>query len=91
MTTNGVIAGRELIHTGTFTDQMWCNGCDIPLSLKYAVGKMQKGISNVYEVKCYKCEKVKNVYTDKRFDAKNNGGYLFASNVKLAMGKIIST
>ncbi|XP_058801227.1 uncharacterized protein LOC131669988 [Phymastichus coffea] len=65
---------------------MWCCSCDIPLSFRYTVNKVQQGLGYVYDIKCYKCDKVKTVRTGKIFRQGNS--VLFEANAKAALGII---
>uniref|UniRef100_A0ABD2X077 Mutator-like transposase domain-containing protein n=1 Tax=Trichogramma kaykai TaxID=54128 RepID=A0ABD2X077_9HYME len=64
---------------------MWCNLCKILLSFDLTVQRLQKGLSNIYSIKCSQCAVVKQVYTNDVFDDDRS---LFTINAKAAAGTV---
>jgi len=64
---------------------MWCNNCNIPLSLEYVIEKNQRGLGNDYTVKCCKCPFTRVVHTNSLF---GNSKEYVSVNAKAAIGKL---
>uniref|UniRef100_A0ABD2WE49 Mutator-like transposase domain-containing protein n=1 Tax=Trichogramma kaykai TaxID=54128 RepID=A0ABD2WE49_9HYME len=79
--------GRELMKRDHLFEQLWCNNCNIPMSLKSSQVKevVQRGLGRIYRVECVKCPYVKSVTSDTTFGDK---GEYFSINAKAAMGMI---
>jgi len=60
-----VPVGRRIILLGVFAEQMWCEMCDIPLSLRFMEEEIRPGLSSDLFVRCHQCLSEKTVRTDR--------------------------
>ena len=45
-------------------EELWCQVCDIPLSLKLIIEEKKLGVASVLLVKCTRCDKLWEVNTN---------------------------
>lgn len=75
--------GRRVIDIDYFAEQMWCTGCEIPLSFKYLVEERLFGLASIFFIKCNACEKIYEVKSSTGDGMRSK----FHVNYKLALGK----
>ena len=77
-----IIEGRRIIEMGTFSKEMMCKHCNLPLTFNIKK-EISIGILSVFHIICNNCQTLNRVKSGKM---KSNGriGHI---NLKLALGK----
>ncbi|XP_034235919.1 uncharacterized protein LOC117642143 [Thrips palmi] len=62
--------------------QMWCDGCKEPLSFGCIEGETVYGLASVFEVRCHRCQRLKDVASDRLVpDPNKHGSFVFEVNM----------
>lgn len=82
------LVGRTVVELRCMAEQLWCNACNITLSLRDVENEYQKGLATILTVRCSKCLLLRKVFTSKKVASEENRkSYdLFAVNLKAALG-----
>lgn len=78
--------GRDIWDREALANNMWCEDCENPLSLRFQEKVTYIGLAAIMHVRCHKCNKLHKVSTSKKV-LSGNGKTLFAVNCKAAASK----
>lgn len=76
------VSGRRIVDIAKIAEDLWCQYCDGPISLRNLVNEITVGIVNIWSIRCHACRHIIKVETSKKH------GMFYDSNFKLAIGKI---
>jgi RNase P subunit RPR2 len=73
--------GRRVVELGFLAEELWCNQCNVPLSLRNTEAELTKGLASVLDIRCLRCNVLKKVSTGKSNCAIFN--YYFKKSFKI--------
>ena len=82
-----ILEGRRIVELVYLAEQLWCNKCNLPLSLRYVNDELRSGLASTLTVKCVKCGIDYRISTNKVL---TDSAHTFSVNLKLAMGMYLS-
>lgn len=83
-----VNSGRRILALHILAANMWCDDCDVALSLRYLEKEKVFGLTSIFYVRCYQCLDLKKVYSDSPAPpVEGSSRPLFSANLKAALGK----
>jgi len=80
-----VLEGRRVVELLSLAEDLWCEKCNLTLSLRNSISERHRGLSSIIIVKCPQCDRHCFVYTNKPCP---DDGHSFPVNTKAAMGMI---
>ncbi|KAJ8671439.1 hypothetical protein QAD02_002698 [Eretmocerus hayati] len=78
------VSGSRLMDLDVLGNELWCEPCDIPLSLKNRTAERKSGLASVFTIRCQLCIRSHLVETQK----KNEKDSTYEINSRLAFGMI---
>ncbi|KAK3925215.1 Sensor protein NarQ-like protein [Frankliniella fusca] len=84
-------SGRRVIDLQLFARQMWCEECDVPLSLRFLEEERRIGLASKFFVRCHQCLARKEVLSSALAPrTTEDGRALYAINCKAAIACVDS-
>lgn len=77
------LKGCRIINLKKLADELWCNKCNIPLSLKFALKEKVCTLGSYLNIQCTQCDIIHNVQTS-TISTKSD---VFDINYKCVVGK----
>ncbi|KAE8737620.1 hypothetical protein FOCC_FOCC016916, partial [Frankliniella occidentalis] len=81
-------AGRRIVDLAVFTRDLWCQDCDVPMSLRFAEKERSIGLASKFQVRCHICLLDKEVSTSELAPHSTQERPLYAVNCKAAIGML---
>lgn len=80
---------RRIVDLNLLAETLWCETCDVPLTLRSMLGEKMSGLNSTFKVHCNSCGHLKDVNTSKNYFRKTKSGRsLYDVNMKVTLGNV---